>query len=51
MRRPEYIDYIIGEDAGDTVVLDGSAMEYYILNQAWNRSPAVGCRGKLLWAG
>ena len=35
----EYIDYIIGEDAGDTVVLDGSAMEYYILNQAWNPKP------------
>ena len=33
------IDYIIDEDAGDTVVLDGTVMEQFILNKAWQENP------------
>lgn len=33
------IDYIIGADAKDTVVLDGTVMEQFILNKAWDEKP------------
>ena len=33
------IDYVIGADAGDTVVLDGTVMEQFILNKAWDEKP------------
>lgn len=33
------IDYIIGADAGDTVVLDGTVMEQFILGKAWDEKP------------
>ena len=34
-----YIEYVIGADAPDTVVLDGTTMEQFLLNKAWDENP------------